>query len=86
MTPNEFVIWLRGFTQAANNFTLTPKQWDDVREQLDKVNDKPNTGGYTISIKDGMVGTTTTAEGRKDVTYNTDALTTKTLLTEDKIY
>jgi len=37
MTPNEFVIWLKGFSQAANNFTLTPKQWDDIREQLDKV-------------------------------------------------
>lgn len=43
MTPNEFVIWLKGFAQAANNFTLTPKQWDDIREQLDKVkiNEKP---------------------------------------------
>jgi hypothetical protein len=43
MTPNEFVTWLKGFSQAANNFTLTPKQWDDVREQLDKVktNEKP---------------------------------------------
>ena len=38
MTPVEFVIWLKGFAQAANNFTLTPKQWDDIREQLDKVN------------------------------------------------
>jgi hypothetical protein len=37
MTPVEFVIWLKGFAQAANNFTLTPKQWDDIREQLDKV-------------------------------------------------
>jgi len=37
MTPTEFVIWLKGFSQAANNFTLTPKQWDDIREQLDKV-------------------------------------------------
>lgn len=37
MTPNEFVIWLKGFAQAAPNFTLTPKQWDDVREKLDKV-------------------------------------------------
>ena len=37
MTPNEFVIWLKGFIQAANNFTLTPKQFDDMKEQLDKV-------------------------------------------------
>jgi hypothetical protein len=79
MTANDFVIWLKGFAQAANNFTLTPKQWDDIREQLDKVNDKPNTGGYTISIKDGMVGTTTTSETRGDITYKQDELTTNTV-------
>ena len=38
MTPNEFIIWLRGFVQASSNFTLTPKQFDDLKEQLDKVN------------------------------------------------
>jgi hypothetical protein len=37
MTSNEFVIWLKGFTQAANNFTCTPKQWDSIKDQLDKV-------------------------------------------------
>lgn len=83
MTPNNFVIWLKGFAQgvnhAANSFTLTPKQWDDIREQLDKVNDKPNTGGYTISIKDGTYVTTTTSEKRGDITYKTDELTTKTI-------
>jgi len=79
MTPNEFVIWLRGFIQASSNFTLTPKQFDDLKEQLDKVNNKPNTGGYTISLKDGTYGTTTTSERRGDTTYNNDVLTTKTI-------
>ena len=37
MTPKEFVIWLRGFAAAANNFTLTPAQWDNVREKLEEV-------------------------------------------------
>jgi len=37
MTPNEFVIWLKGFSEAANDFTLTPKQWDDLKEKLSKV-------------------------------------------------
>lgn len=37
MTPEQFVIWLRGFAQAANNFTLTPKQWDDIRDKLASV-------------------------------------------------
>jgi len=68
MTSNEFVIWLKGFAQAANNFTLTPKQWDDIREQLDKVNsnEKPL---WTVSY----------AEDRTDITYKTDISTTKTI-------
>ncbi len=37
MTPNEFVIWMKGFAEAANNFTLTPKQWDDVKDKLNEV-------------------------------------------------
>jgi hypothetical protein len=37
MTPREFVIWLKGFVQAANNFSATPKQWDDLKDQLSKV-------------------------------------------------
>lgn len=39
MTPHEFVIWFKGFASAANNFTLTPKQWDDIKDQLNKVED-----------------------------------------------
>jgi hypothetical protein len=39
MTSKEFVTWFKGFAQAANNYTLTPKQWDDVREMLAKVKD-----------------------------------------------
>jgi len=37
MTSNEFVLWLRGFAEAASNLTLTPKQWDTLCEQLEKV-------------------------------------------------
>ena len=37
MTPREFVIWLKGFVQASNNFNATPKQWDDLKDQLNKV-------------------------------------------------
>lgn len=38
MTSIEFVTWLRGFAAAANNFTLTPAQWDEVKDMLNKVN------------------------------------------------
>jgi len=80
MTPNEFVIWLRGFVQAANNFTLTPKQWDDIKEQLSKVKEITHNGGYVISTNTGTIGhITTTAERREDTTYNNAVLTTKTI-------
>ena len=37
MTPEEFVIWLRGFAEAANPYNVTPKQWDSVKQKLDSV-------------------------------------------------
>ena len=38
MTPEEFVIWFKGFATAANPYNITPKQWDDIKEQLEKEN------------------------------------------------
>lgn len=40
MTSKNFVIWLRGFTAAANNFTLTPEQWDTLKDELAQVRDE----------------------------------------------
>jgi len=37
MTSKEFVIWLKGFVQAAHSYNITPKQWEDLKEQLEKV-------------------------------------------------
>jgi hypothetical protein len=42
MKSSEFVIWLRGFTEACNDFTATPKQWDRIKEVLDQVEDEDN--------------------------------------------
>jgi alcohol dehydrogenase YqhD (iron-dependent ADH family) len=79
MTPNEFVIWLRGFVQASSNFTLTPKQFDDLKEQLDKVKES-NT--YTIQIGTGGTGVlNTTANINGGMTYNNDVPTTLTTKT-----
>jgi hypothetical protein len=41
MTSEEYVIWLKGFATAAGEFTLTPKQWDDLKDELEKVDDTP---------------------------------------------
>jgi hypothetical protein len=40
MTSQEFVVWLKGFTEACNDLTATPKQWDRIKEVLEKVSDK----------------------------------------------
>jgi len=84
MTAEQFVIWLRGFAQAANTYNITPKQWDTVCEQLGKVN-QPNI--YTMQIGTGGTGVVnTTADARNDVTYNNDVPTTKTLLTDNTVF
>ena len=51
MTSKEFVIWMKGFMEACNDYTATPKQWDTIKEELDKVNDNYN------SISIGVGGT-----------------------------
>lgn len=39
MTSKEFVIWLKGFSKAANPYNLTPMQWEAIVEELEKVED-----------------------------------------------
>ena len=77
MTPNEFVIWLKGFIQAANNFTCTPKQWDDIKEQLDKVDNTPTK--WTRHTLDASNWNTTSTGKVSDITYKQDELTTNTV-------
>jgi hypothetical protein len=78
MTPNEFVIWLKGFAQAASNYTLTPAQWDDVREQLDRVNTDEKTKGTRYTLDASNWNTTSTGK-ISGVTYKQDVLTTNTV-------
>lgn len=37
MEPIEFVIWLKGFAESANEYNITPKQWSAMKEKLDDV-------------------------------------------------
>lgn len=39
MTSAEFVVWMKGFMAACNDFTATPKQWDKIKEVLENVQD-----------------------------------------------
>lgn len=40
MTPEEFVIWLRGFTEGCNSYAATPEQWEKITETLEQVEDE----------------------------------------------
>lgn len=40
MTSKVFVMWLQGFVKASHNYNITPKQWDELKDQLEKVSDE----------------------------------------------
>jgi hypothetical protein len=54
MTSKEFVIWLKGFATAANSYNITPAQWDEVKEQLNKINDNLFPGYTTTTTYDKL--------------------------------
>ena len=37
MTSQEFIIWLKGFTEGVHEYNITPKQWDLLKEKLGQV-------------------------------------------------
>ena len=37
MQSKEFIIWLKGFITACNDYAPTPKQWDIIKEELEKI-------------------------------------------------
>jgi hypothetical protein len=50
MTSQEFVTWLKGFMEACNDLTATPKQWDSIKEELEKVSDDTSVYSGTIAV------------------------------------
>ena len=52
MTSRDFVIWLKGFTEACNDYTATPKQWDRIKEVLEDVEDYDDNPGIDVEIDD----------------------------------
>ena len=53
MTPREFVLWMQGFVAACNDYTTTPKQWDELKEKLQSVVLDENIS-YNISLEDNI--------------------------------
>lgn len=54
MTSKEFVIWMKGFVTACNDYAPTPKQWDIMKEELEKVSGEKKIG---TAIGEGGWGT-----------------------------
>ena len=52
MDSKSFVIWLKGFTEACNDYTATPKQWDRIKEVLEDVEDYDDNPGIDVEIDD----------------------------------
>jgi len=52
MKSFEFIIWLKGFMEACNDYTATPKQWDRIQEVLNEVQDYDDNPGIDVEIDD----------------------------------
>jgi hypothetical protein len=44
MNKDQFIFWLKGFTKAVNEKGPTPKQWETIVSELDKIKDCPDYG------------------------------------------
>jgi len=80
MTPNEFIIWFKGFISAANGYNITPKQWDDIKDQINKVEVIDKWTRYTLDKTNWNVSAT--SEARNNPINKIDTLETKTLLND----
>ena len=74
MTSKEFVTWMKGFVAGSNNYTLTPRGWDEVKEKLDSVTD---TNQIPIHFGPTSTSTATTLPSEATVNYTSNS---KTLL------
>jgi hypothetical protein len=52
MTSQEYTQWLKGFLDAVDNYAITKKQFDAIREKLKEVDDTPT----PITIGNGWWG------------------------------
>ena len=48
MTSQEYTQWLKGFLDAVDNYAITKKQFDTIREKLKEVEDAPTHTPITI--------------------------------------
>jgi hypothetical protein len=59
MTSQEYTQWLKGFLDAVDNYAITKKQFDAIREKLKEVDDTTQSIGAPIGNGGWWGGTTT---------------------------
>jgi hypothetical protein len=59
MTSQEYTQWLKGFLDAVDNYAITKKQFDAIREKLKEVDDTTQSIGNPIGSGGWWGGTTT---------------------------
>jgi len=57
MTSKEFILWLKGFTEGVHEYNVTPKQWDIVKDKLEKVKDEPTPSFPTFTPQPAPIQT-----------------------------
>lgn len=57
MSESDFVQWLKGFSQGVHHYSISPAQWDYLKEKLSTVG-KQHKSEYVI---DKSIWTTTIA-------------------------
>ena len=79
MTSQEFVLWLKGFTEGVHEFNITPKQWELLKEKLAQVNTSIGTAEpYFLPSGSSFITTTNGAPNW----YSTTIAQDKTLLND----
>lgn len=58
MTSQEYTQWLKGFLDAVDNYAITKKQFDAIREKLKEVDDTTHNIGTPIGNGGWWGGTT----------------------------
>jgi hypothetical protein len=75
MNKEQFIFWLKGFAKAVNEEGPTPKQWETIVSELDKIRDCPDygspiDGGVVLTVSSGSSGTIIATPGYGSITYN----------------
>lgn len=50
MTSQEFVLWLKGFSEGVHEFNITPKQWDILKDKLAEVKDDTTSSPFPFGV------------------------------------